>query len=144
MNGMLASLSAAALLAAPAVAQCLNVDKPGWLVGVGDDATFAPHYDLGFFFPMVGSLKGGYTHFRVSPNGWLMLTNGLDSPGLRSGFGSVDSIRGDAHSWPCIAPFWRDLDVAAPGGVYVDNSTHAGQSCTISWVDAVDYSHTTV
>ncbi|HEX5052767.1 MAG TPA: hypothetical protein VFZ65_13405 [Planctomycetota bacterium] len=145
MNRLLTTLSAAALFATGVTAQCLNVASPGTLIGIGDDTYFTTHYALGFAFPVAGSVNGTYTHFRVSCNGWLVLTDGVTTPaaGAPASYGSVASVLGAAGGAPRILPFARDLNLTAANsaGLYYDNTSNPGVSCRISWVNAVDYSN---
>jgi hypothetical protein len=142
MIRILASLSLGLLLAVPAAAQtCATFGPTGTLIGNGDDTTFAAHYPLGFTYTMPGSANTTYTHFRLNPNGWMILTDGVATPtGIPTGYGSSTTLAGATAGYsPRIAPFWRDLTVTAPGGVYYDNTTNPGVSCKVTWFEARDY-----
>ena len=145
MNRLLVCFSAAAMFAAAATAQCLNTTSPGTLIGVGDDTYFAAHYPLGFAFPVAGSVNGTYTHFRVSCNGWIILTDGVNTPaaGAPASYGSIASALGATGGPPRVLAFARDLNLTAANsaGLYYDNTTNPGVSTTITWKNAVDYSN---
>lgn len=144
MNRILASLSAVGLFAVAATAQCLNVASPGTLIGTGDDTAFATHYALGFSMPVAGSALGSYTHFRVGTNGWIILTNGTTtpagSPAGGSPYGSDALVAGTVAGYaPRVIPFWRDMTITAPGGLYYDSTSNPGVSCKITFKDTRDY-----
>jgi hypothetical protein len=143
MQRILVSISLSLALAAPVAAQCLDVSSPGTSIGTGDDTLFTTHYALGFAFPMAGSANGTYSHFRVCTNGWIILTDGVTTPSGAPGttnYGSSTTLAGStAGNSPRIAPYWRDMNVVAPGGIYYDNTTNAGVSATISFVDTRDF-----
>jgi hypothetical protein len=150
MNRILASAVALATISAALSAQCGNFAAPGTLIGTGDDTFFATHYPLGFTFTMAGSAgTTQWTHFRASTNGLVVLTDGVTSTGVPTGYGSVtanstSSLYGPAGSNPRLAPYWGDLDllVANGAGLYYDNTSAAGVSTRITWVNAVDWSNT--
>ncbi|MCU0865146.1 MAG: hypothetical protein MUC36_15275, partial [Planctomycetes bacterium] len=124
-----------------------SCDRPSraTLVGSGDDVVFATHYPLGFTFPMAGS-AGAWTHCRVSTNGWIALTDGVNSIGIpgSTNYGTVAQLTGAAGDVPRIAPYWGDLNLTGANGsaVYIDNSTGPGNSFKVSWVNAVDFGNT--
>lgn len=143
----LASLATAALLTAVATAQCANFASSGTLVGSGDDTVFATHFPLGFTFTMAGSAgTSSWTHFRVSTNGWMILTNGTTDSGTPAGnnYGSAASLVGAVGNNPRFAPYWGDLNSSGAGnGVFFDNVTNAGVSTTITWRNVVDFGNAT-
>jgi hypothetical protein len=141
-TGLTRHILAGILMAAAAVAQC--VGGQGVSIGTGDDTTFTPHYPLGFSMPMAGSALGTYTHFRLSCNGWLILTDGVTTPaGIPSGYGSSTILAGLTAGYsPRIAPFWRDVTVNSTvegSNVNYDVTTNPGVSCRIQWFRAADF-----
>jgi hypothetical protein len=146
---------ASGTLAVAGATQCMNCTAPGTFIGNGDDVVFPTHFPLGFNYPMApgaGGVPGiTWSHFRVSTNGWLMLTNGVLSTGIPgpTDFGSAASLRGGAGSFPRIAPYWGDLDLDSfnTAGVYYKQIAASGSvpaSCAICWVNANDWSASTI
>jgi len=147
MKHALLSLSACLLLGTVATAQCLDVSSPGTLIGNGDDTQFPTHYPLGFAFPISGAAAPTYTHVRVCCNGWVCLTDGVNSPNFPTALtpttADLTSVAGSA---PRVMAFWRDLNLTAAnnGNVYIDSSSNPGVSCKISWVNFVEFGQTAV
>lgn len=145
MNRLLTSLSTMAILAAAASAQCYETNL-GTLLGTGDDALFALQ-PMNIVFPM-GGVAPSYTHAHVSTNGFFYLTNGAVSGASASQYSTsaataLTNFRGSTVGRaPCIAPAASDLNVIAPGGVYLNNAIPG--KCVITWVDTRTYSLTTL
>jgi hypothetical protein len=135
------------LLAVPAAAQCFDPNVLGTFVLSGDEG-HSIHLPLGFAFPMAGS-TGTWTHVRVSPNGWLVLTDGVNSNQLPSPAflpsvtpGASNSLYGPTGSNPRIAPYWTDLDTTGSGGVFIDTAGTSGHSARITWWGARAFQQT--
>lgn len=146
MNRLLASVSAASLLAAVASAQCFTagagtqVTAWNWTF-TNDDGVSTNHIPLGFNVAVAGGAIGSYSHFIVGSNGWLMLTDGIAATGLpgNSNYGSTAALAGNAGDFPVLAPFWGDLywAASASNGVFVENNP--GVSCKIVWANLRDF-----
>lgn len=153
MTRILASLSAAVLLAAAVQAQCLGAATgvvqtltPTGGFPADDEGRTTPAVPLGLTFPMAGALPlaPGATHAFLESNGEIYLTNltyGLFTPIGPSTFGinSVAEWRGGANGSPRIAPWGGDSEAGngAAWGIYLDTSV-AGQA-TIYWNDMWQY-----
>ncbi len=155
VNRILVTLSASALLATTVAAQCYDGTSPGTLIPTagsipGDDAISAAFLPLGFKFPVTGAATAGYTHCRVSTNGWIFLTDGVSTLGMPNdnSYGSTsitnEGLRGSTGYHPLLAPYWGDLVVDTTGGIYLDNTSNPGVSCRISWVRMYDYNLATL
>ncbi|MGE0142592.1 MAG: hypothetical protein AB7I19_06350 [Planctomycetota bacterium] len=126
-GGLLASMSLAS-------AQCFEQNF-GSLLGTGDDTVFAIQ-PIGFAFPLGGTT---YTDVHVSTNGFFYLSNaGTPAPGS-SGCCTGSSSTMLAGS-PRIAPWWHDLNVIAPGGVYLNSSA---TRTVITWHRVVEFGNST-
>ena len=149
MHHLLAALSSATLLVVTTAAQCAlpaggsQVTTWAWTY-VNDDGISTDHVPLGFQFPIAGAAAASFSSLRVGSNGWIMLTDGVNSTGLpgTTSYGSLANsavgLGGAAGNFPMIAPFWGDLFWTAPtSGVFVSNNP--GLSCKVSWVNVRDY-----
>jgi hypothetical protein len=126
-GGLLASMSLAS-------AQCFEQNF-GTLLGTGDDTVFAIQ-PIGFQFPLGATT---YTDVHVSTNGLFYLSNaGSPAPGS-SGCCSGSSSTLLSGS-PRIAPWWHDLVVNAPGGVYLNSSA---TRTVITWDRALEFGNST-
>ncbi|MBL9079909.1 MAG: hypothetical protein JNL08_20615 [Planctomycetes bacterium] len=153
MTRSLALLSAAALLAAAAQAQCPQGTTAGlvkWSSGSGYASTFAaddegitnPPVALPFAFPMPG-VTANLDQMWVGSNGEIYLsdsTAGLLQPAGGASFGvdSLAEMRGPALGSPRIVPMGDDQQSSVVAGavwsVTVDTTSVAGQA-TVTWVD---------
>lgn len=151
MQRILASVSLGALFAASATAQCINISSPGTFL-LATDETVSAQQALGLTYPnpVGGALAAGYTHCLVSPNGWIMLTDGVTtvgSPGTLA-YGSTGNtatgLGGGAGSMPLLAPFWGDGDTTgalAGEGVYFKISNGFGPA-EITFIQTRDSAYT--
>lgn len=86
-----------------------------------------------------------WTHWQVSTNGFLYLSNGGAAPGPSTGFGPAGTMVANLRNGPPrIAPFWCDLDLqpADNAGVYYDTFTNPDRM-VFTWVNAVEVGHAT-
>lgn len=132
-------------------AQCL-VPGGGTSAGLVASSTFgaddegrSPPLPLGFAMPMPGAPGSPFTHCVIDSNGVLFLTNGGLPVGSSTGFllGSIFNFRGTAGASPRIAPYWDDLQAAAPGSWDVRIDTSIVDRCAITWQDVAEYPTTT-
>jgi hypothetical protein len=149
MHHLPAVLSSATLLVVTAAAQCAlpaggtQVTTWAWTYP-NDDGISTNHVPLGFNFPIAGAAAATFSSLRVGSNGWVMLTDGVNSTGLpgNTSYGSIANssvgLGGAVGNFPMVAPFWGDLFwTAATSGVFVTNNP--GLSCKVSWVNVRDY-----
>lgn len=138
MARLSASLSLCLVLGAPAAGQCLD-GAAGTTIGSGDNTVFTTHYPLGFSMPVANSALGGYSHFRVCTNGWIILTNGSTTSGSpgNTNHGSSSSLAGTTtgHA-PRIAPFWKHMYVT--GQVSYDTTSAPGSICRVLFTDTIE------
>ncbi len=137
------ALSVAIALAGAATAQVQCFEPSfGTLLGTGDDTLFAIQ-PIGFAFQLGAST---YTDMHITTNGKLYLSNaGVPAPGS-SGCcsGSSSGLRGTtATAPPTIAPWWHDLVVSAPGGIYI-NRLSSPTRTVITWDRFVEFGNATV
>ncbi|MBL8727954.1 MAG: hypothetical protein JNM25_05955 [Planctomycetes bacterium] len=146
----LSLLSAAALLAAGAQAQCftpsgtsvtgsLQLIDPGY--NFPDDEGYTPPAPLGFTFPatsMVGAAAITLDHFVATTNGELLLTDSVGtgySP-LFEGVNSLAKLRGTPGECPRILPWSYDMADVGPGTWDMKVDQVAGVSTTVTWQNA--------
>ncbi len=153
MRRSLAPISAIALLAAAASAQCFEpsfgvlAPRTGFAAGFGDDALFDLQ-PLNFAFPMAG-VAATYTHAHIQTNGVVFLTNGAASGATTTGYSTAPAtqlanLRGVLGEPPRIAPLWRDLDhLASNGGGVFFNNTLPGKF-VVTYSNTVEYGATAV
>lgn len=145
MQRFLTAISAAALLASVATAQCFESNF-GTQIGLGDDVAF-PSATTATAFAMPGFLMGAttYTHFTVNTNGCVFPTTAATGVvgATATGYSTtpatqLTNLRGAAGGVPRIAPLWRDLDLLAAnnGGLWVNNLPN---KCVITWANAVQW-----
>jgi hypothetical protein len=144
---LLASLALAATCVAAPRAQCLAV-VGGTSAGLVASSTYAaddegrsPITQLGFLLPMPGAPGSPFSHCVVDANGVLFLTDGGPAIGASTGFylGSIFNFRGGTGASPRIAPYWDDLQAAAPGNWDVRIDTTIAGRCAITWIDVAEY-----
>lgn len=151
MHRILPFLFAPLLFAGMAAAQCTNLT--GWQqitawnwAFLHDDGISTQHIPLPFAFPIAGAAAASFTHLRVGSNGWVLLTDGTNSPGMplasSGGYGSIanssNGLGGAAGDFPLLAPFWGDLvwTPHANNGVFLNDQ---GSSVTVVWQNVRDY-----
>ena len=114
----------------------------GTVVGIGDDVLF-PIQPIGFAFPLGGTT---YTDVHITTNGKFYLSNaGVPAPGT-SGCcsGTSAGLRGTtATAPPTIAPLWHDLNVTAPGAVYLNNPLTSPTRTVITWDRTIEFGDAT-
>lgn len=148
MQRFLTAVSAAALLASVATAQCFESNF-GTQIGLGDDTAF-PSATTATAFVMPGFLMGAttYTHFTVNTNGvvfpWTAATGvvGATATGYSTAPATqLTNLRGAAGGGPRIAPLWRDLNLLAAnnGALWVNNLAN---KCVFTWANAVQFGTT--
>jgi hypothetical protein len=126
----------AALLAAPAVAQCFEPNfgtplaSPGQLVGDIE----LPIQPIGFAFPL-GSTT--YTDLHITDKGYVWLSNaGVPATGGVDFSATAQELATDA---PRIAPLWSDLQALATNNaqIHVNSSP---MRCVVTWENLTCYS----
>jgi hypothetical protein len=124
-----------------AEAQCFQPSF-GPYVGRGDDGPLQPLRAIGFPFPFAGAT---WSHLQASNNGVLYLSHGGASGGTTAGYSDDPSVLAAnlcGAGPPCVAPFWKDLDLRAEfgGGVHIDTSQPG--RCVVTWCNAVEWGRT--
>lgn len=135
------TLAAAVALLGGSLAAQITCYEPqfGTLLGTGDDTLFAIQ-PVGFAFPFGGVT---YTDLHISTNGLFFLSNaGTPAPGTATGGSYSPTGTTLVTGSPKIAPNWHDLNVVAPGGVYLNNTIPG--KCVITWDQATDYGNAVV
>ncbi|MFN3244190.1 MAG: hypothetical protein ACE37K_21975 [Planctomycetota bacterium] len=136
---------AACLLAAHASAQCFSASgtsiagqMTATTIYTVDDEGISPDLAFGFPFPLDGT---NWTHFVVSSNGEIYLTDGTGAVGsVLYGVTNVNALRGVAGDSPRICGFAGDLTAVpnlASWDVLVDSSV-AGE-VKVTWVGVRHY-----
>ncbi|MBL8752914.1 MAG: hypothetical protein JNK15_06390, partial [Planctomycetes bacterium] len=126
---MLRFAFAAALLAAPGLAQhCFNGNF-GTRLGTGTVDTVFPIQSIGFAFPFAGTT---YTDIHVNDHGFVELSNaGVPAPLTTNAAQLYTPIVANfAAGAPKIAPLYCDMECTGGGEVWISSSA---SECVVTW-----------
>jgi hypothetical protein len=142
MSNNIQILSAAALLATVAHAQCLGLaaGTPVTLTPTTtfpvDDEGISAALPLGFAFPIAGAAAATFDHIAIESNGAIYLCDSTGPVGTTT-FGLQD-MAGIAGDSPRIACYWADLEGVAPTWGITLDTTVPGRAA-VRWTDVNEY-----